>query len=341
MRLLAVNAMISSASLQRLDTWHKQPDSSISITLNTNRETLTEQVSSALTLRALVDPLTRASDLLSPGLLRPIRVQPGGLLVQQDYPEAAIDLLCIAGLEPGAAMSTVLTHEIIEQIQQTGIAHISLEAIIAYRQAHQVSFISEVLLPTAFATFRLHHYQEIATRQPYLALVLGDLQTAQPAPLLRLHSACLTGDIFGSQRCDCQAQLHAAMAAIAQEGCGLLLYLPQEGRGIGLSAKLQAYLLQEQGYDTLEANTRLGYPIDARDYSSAIEILHELGLSHVRLLTNNPEKIQALREGGLFVERVALETPPTENNLTYLQTKLQRMGHQLTNLQEHLQALHP
>ena len=351
-RMLAGSTIYAALASERYDAlrlpisagdWREKTVSPISVSLDFAHEALTMETLSTLTLRALVDPSTRADDLGSPGPVIPLRVQPGNLLVKRDYPEGIVDLLSIAGLEPGAAMSTVLTQEEIEQIQQANIAHISLEAIVSYRQAHQVSFISEVLLPTELATFRLRHYQEISSRQPYLALLLGDLQASEKAPLLRLHSACLTGDIFGSQRCDCQAQLHASLAAIAHEGSGVLLYLPQEGRGIGISAKLQAYVLQEQGYDTLEANTRLGYPVDARDYSVAVEILHELGLSNVRLLTNNPEKVHALERGNFTVERVALETTPTENNLVYLQTKFLRMGHQLDHLldQNGLHVLHP
>jgi 3,4-dihydroxy 2-butanone 4-phosphate synthase / GTP cyclohydrolase II len=326
-----------------ISDWHAKTASPISVSLDFAHEALTMATISSLTLRALIDPLTRADDLSSFGSVIPLRIQPGGVLVKQDYPEGVIDLLSIAGLEPGAAMSALLTPEEIERVRQTNIAHISLEAIVSYRQIHQVSFISEVVLPTPLATFRLRHYQEIASRQPYLALLLGELDASEKAPLLRLHSACLTGDIFGSQRCDCQAQLHASLATIAQEGRGLLLYLPQEGRGIGISAKLQAYVLQEQGYDTLDANTRLGYPVDARDYGTAIEILHELGLNKVRLLTNNPEKVQVLEKGHFTVERVALETMPNESNLVYLQTKFLRMGHQLKHVldQNPLHALHP
>jgi len=194
-----------------------------------------------------------------------------------------------------------------------------------------VSYITETHLPTAEATFRLRHYQEIETGLPYLALTLGDLRNEQlRPPLLRLHSACMTGDIFGSQRCDCQAQLHTALHAIASEKRGVLLYLPQEGRGIGLAAKLQAYVLQDQGYDTLEANEKLGYPVDARSYDSAVEILHDLGLRQVRLLTNNPRKLQAVAEGGIGVERVPLEILPTSTNAFYLRTKHQQMGHMLS-----------
>jgi 3,4-dihydroxy 2-butanone 4-phosphate synthase/GTP cyclohydrolase II len=188
-------------------------------------------------------------------------------------------------------------------------------------------------LPIEEKRFELLDYQEIHTGQQYLALMLGDLTNEQLGPpLLRLHSACTTGDIFGSQRCDCQAQMHAALRAIAQEERGMLLYLPQEGRNIGLVGKLQAYALQDQGLDTIEANEKLGYPVDARDYTTAIEILHELRLHHVRLLTNSPRKLQALTNGGIKVERVPLEITPNMNNELYLKTKQQRMGHLLSSL---------
>jgi 3,4-dihydroxy 2-butanone 4-phosphate synthase/GTP cyclohydrolase II len=196
-----------------------------------------------------------------------------------------------------------------------------------------LSFISETQLPMPEATFKLLHYREIEGGQDYLALALGNLTNQQEqAPLLRLHSACATGDIFGSQRCDCQAQMHAALHAIAAEGRGLLLYLPQEGRGIGLAGKLQAYGLQEQGYDTVEANELLGYPVDARTYTHALEILHNIGITSVRLMTNNPIKTQALREGGICVDPVPLETPPNTHNMHYLQTKQRRLGHMFQSL---------
>ena len=200
----------------------------------------------------------------------------------------------------------------------------------------RLNFMTETQLPTAEALFRLLHFQEIETGLPYLALLLGDLlDCQQQPPLLRLHSACTTGDIFGSQRCDCQAQMHEALHIIASEGRGLFVYLPQEGRGIGLTGKLQAYVLQEQGYDTVEANERLGYPIDARNYAGAIEILRAFGITHARLMTNNPDKMNALQSSGITIQRVPLEIAPTTNNLHYLRTKQQRMGHQLTSLMRH------
>jgi 3,4-dihydroxy 2-butanone 4-phosphate synthase/GTP cyclohydrolase II len=199
----------------------------------------------------------------------------------------------------------------------------------------RIRLLSETQLPTADALFSLRYYEEIETEQAYLALLLGNLQDCyHHPPLLRLHSACTTGDIFGSLRCDCQAQMHAALRAIAHEGRGIFLYLPQEGRGIGLAGKLQAYKLQEQGYDTVDANERLGYPVDARSYTSAVAILQEMQITHARIMTNNPEKIEALRESGIRAERIPLEIPPTANNISYLQTKRKRMGHLLTVLPE-------
>lgn len=284
------------------------------------------------TIHTLVDPRTQPEDIEQPGKIMIERALAGGTLKRTGYSEAAVDLMRIAGLEPGAVLcrvpqqkDTTREQDTFDEEEQPGI--ISVDAIARYRREHRLSFISQVQLPTHEALFQMHHYQEIDTGLPYLALVLGDMQSSQQAPLVRIHSACMTGDIFGSQRCDCQAQLHAALHTISTEGRGVLLYLPQEGRGIGLSAKLQAYVLQEQGYDTIEANERLGYAADARTFESAIEILLEMGLRNVRLMTNNPQKIQALEEGGITVERIALEIPSTENNAFYLQTKHERFGH--------------
>ena len=289
--------------------------------------------------RMLADPATRPDELESELPLSFLRPHPGGVLQRRGYAESVFDLLRCAAVEPSAVVGRVVTtgqtdgtqEMLLELAQRWQIGVLALDALLRYRREHQVSFVTETYLPTGLATFRLLHFQEIETRQPYLALVLGDGHASeQQPPLLRLHSACATGDIFGSQRCDCQAQLHSAMQAIANEGRGILLYMPQEGRGIGLAGKLQAYVLQEQGYDTLEANEHLGYPVDARDYSSALEVLRELGITHARLLTNNPDKLTALRQAGISVEGVPLQTPPTISNRRYLQTKQQRMGHLLT-----------
>ncbi|GAC1651818.1 MAG: bifunctional 3,4-dihydroxy-2-butanone-4-phosphate synthase/GTP cyclohydrolase II [Ktedonobacteraceae bacterium] len=302
----------------------------------------------ALTIRTLVDPTTRPEDLVCPGHIFPLRAHQGGTLERRGHTETAVDLMRIAGLEPGAAICEILDSHgeaargqaLLDLARQWGLGILSVETVASYRQEHTVSCISETQLPTSAATFRLLHYREIEAQRDYLALMLGDLQEQQETPpLLRLHSACMTGDIFGSQRCDCQTQLHTALQAIAAEGRGLLLYLPQEGRGIGLGAKLQAYRLQEQGCDTVEANERLGYPADARAYIYAVEILRDLGITSARLMTNSPTKMRALQEGGIDVERVPLEIPPTTHNLYYLQVKQQRLGHLLASLPTASQAI--
>ncbi len=294
-----------------------------------------------VTIRKLVDPTARAADFARPGHVFPLRAHPDGTLARRGHTEAAVDLMHLAGLEPGAVICETLNkrgeaargEELHALAHSWGIGILTVGSIARYRQEHAVSFVMETSLPTSEANFRLQHYRDTRTYQDYLALVLGDLTTNNDrSPLVRLHSACTTGDIFGSQRCDCQAQMHTALQYIAEEGRGILLYLPQEGRGIGLAGKLQSYVLQEQGYNTAEANEHLGYPIDARSYTSAIAILRKLGLSSIRLLTNSPRKIQALTESGITVERVPLEIEPTEHNSAYLHTKSQQMGHLLTLL---------
>lgn len=295
----------------------------------------------ATTIRALVGRATRPGDLAYPGHVFPLRARPGGTLERRGHTEAAVDLMRIAGLEPAAVICEILNEEgeaargekLLEMARRWNLGLLSVEAIAHYRRTRGVSRISETSLPTADATFKLLHYREIETGLDYLALVLGETR-GQSRLMLRLHSACMTGDLFGSQRCDCQAQMQAALRAIINEGQGILLYLPQEGRGIGLAGKLQAYRLQEQGYDTVEANEYLGYPADARTYESAVEILDDLGVTSVRLLTNNPAKVEALRARMRSVERVALETSPTGDNLRYLQAKRQRFGHMLNILTE-------
>lgn len=295
----------------------------------------------ATTIRALINQVTRPDDLAYPGHVFPLRARPGGTLERRGHTEAAVDLMRIAGLEPGAVICEILNEDgeaargekLLAMARRWNLGLLSVETIANYRCSHNLSLVSETSLPTAEATFRLLHYRESETGLDYLALLLGGVRN-QAHTLLRLHSACMTGDLFGSQRCDCQAQMHAALRAIVKEGHGMLLYLPQEGRGIGLSGKLQAYRLQEQGYDTVEANEHLGYPADARTYGNAVEILQDLGITSARLLTNNPAKVEALRVRGINVERVALEIAPTDTNQYYLQTKRQRFGHLLSALPE-------
>jgi 3,4-dihydroxy 2-butanone 4-phosphate synthase/GTP cyclohydrolase II len=331
---------------ERLDTLHLLPeqsdDAALSVRVKAVRRNGHASNYYARTIQTLMNPATRPADIEQPGDLHIVRPHPGGILKRRDSAEAALDLMRIAGLETGAVLcpTNIFTmdpdaFEALNHLAaQWQINILSVNALVRYRKEHQVSLVTETNLPTAEATFRLHHFQETETGEAYLALTLGDIHHKKSPPLLRLHSSCTTGDIFGSQRCDCQAQMHSALHQIAQEGRGIFLYLPQEGRGIGLAGKLQAYVLQEQGYDTLEANEHLGYPADARDYGCALEILRELGITAARLLTNNPDKIRAVREGGIKVESVPLQTIPTPDNLRYLQTKQQRFGHMLFAPQE-------
>jgi 3,4-dihydroxy 2-butanone 4-phosphate synthase / GTP cyclohydrolase II len=339
----------------------------------------------ALTIRRLVDPTAQAEDFAHPGHVFPLRAHPRGTLGRRGHTEAAVDLMHLAGLEPGAILCETLDSSgesarggiLLALARKWGIGILDVDTVARYREEHRVSFVTGTPLPTTDAPFRLLHYRDTTTWQDYLVLTLGDLQKwpdespleMRPANeavassyaqagrkevplnqlandafasskaqasckevLVRLHSACTTGDLFGSRRCDCQSQLHRALKAIAAEGCGVLLYLPQEGRGIGLAGKMQAYVLQEQGCDTVEANELLGYPADARTYTCAVEILRDLQVTSARLLTNNPGKIQALLGGGIAVERVPLEISPTEENTRYLQSKYQRLIPFLTSL---------
>jgi 3,4-dihydroxy 2-butanone 4-phosphate synthase/GTP cyclohydrolase II len=293
----------------------------------------------AQTIRTLVNPTTRPEDLGRPGHIFPLRARPGGTLERRGHTEASVDLMHFAGMTPGAVICEVLDNTgeaargqaLHELSKQWEIGIITVAAIANYRQEHRVTRVAQTQLPLPEAKFKAFAYQELDGQEQYMALTLGNIDDPQAeAPLVRLHSACATGDIFGSQRCDCQAQLHASLHAIAAAGRGILIYLPQEGRGIGLTAKLQAYALQDQGLDTVEANEKLGYPSDARNYTIAIEILKDLNITRARLLTNNPQKIQALADAGISVVRAPLEILPTADNMRYLQTKFERMGHMLT-----------
>lgn len=301
----------------------------------------------AATIQALINPLSRPSDLAYPGHVFPLRARYRGTLERRGHTEASVDLMRIAGLEPAAVICEILGEdgepargaELRAMARKWHLGMLTVETIAQFRSKHTVNRISEVSLPTPYATFNLLHYKDITTGHDYMILRLGSQQSGTPA-LVRLHSACATGDLFGSQRCDCQAQLHASLRLIAQEGNGLLLYLPQEGRGIGLAGKLQAYRLQEQGDNTLEANEHLGYPVDARTYDQASEILQDLGITSVRLLTNNPAKCQALSTHGIQVKRVALEITPNEHNKHYLHVKQDYFQRFIASLPEENIPLH-
>jgi 3,4-dihydroxy 2-butanone 4-phosphate synthase/GTP cyclohydrolase II len=295
------------------------------------------------TVLAAIDPATRPHDLIRPGHMFPLRAVKGGVLRRAGQTEAAVDLARMAGMYPAGVICEVMkddgTMARVPDLEQFCAAHgllmITIADLIKYRMRTErlVHRIAAPSLPTEHGLFHLCAYENEVDRQTHLALVMGDSFEPAEAVLVRVHSECMTGDVFGSLRCDCGPQLHAAMAAVAAEGKGVILYLRQEGRGIGLANKLRAYELQEAGQDTVEANESLGFKPDQRDYGVGAQILFDLGVRRMRLLTNNPRKFVALKGYGLeLVERVPLEIPATKVNSEYLKTKKEKLGHLLGNL---------
>ena len=293
----------------------------------------------AATVKVLADPKSKAQDLLRPGHIFPLRAKKGGVLKRAGQTEASIDLARIAGLTPAAVICEILNADgtmarvpdLLKVSELHDIPIVSVADIIRYRMRNErlVHRVAAPQLPTRFGDFHAVAYRSEATNEEHLALVKGDLATEEPV-LVRVHSACLTGDVFGSARCDCGAQLEKSLEMIGAEGRGVLLYLLQEGRGIGLFNKLRAYELQEQGLDTVTANEKLGFAPDVRDYGIGCQILRDLGVKRMRLMTNNPSKYVALDGFGLeIVERVPIEIPPTDGTREYLATKKAKMGHLL------------
>jgi 3,4-dihydroxy 2-butanone 4-phosphate synthase/GTP cyclohydrolase II len=295
------------------------------------------------TVRTLIDSATEAFEIVQPGHVFPLRYAEGGVLVRPGHTEAAVDLARLAGLEPAGVISEIVNddgtmkrgQQLREFADEHGLAMISIEQLIHHRRRHEthVERVAETRLPTAHGDFTAYGYRITVDDGEHLALVHGDVSGDEPV-LTRVHSECLTGDVFGSRRCDCGPQLDEALERIVEEGRGVLVYLRgHEGRGIGLVAKLQAYQLQDGGRDTVDANLELGLPADARHYGAATQILRDLGVTNVRLLTNNPGKVTNLEEYGVRVaERVPLTTRPNDHNLQYLLTKRDRMGHHLPDL---------
>jgi 3,4-dihydroxy 2-butanone 4-phosphate synthase/GTP cyclohydrolase II len=293
----------------------------------------------ASTIRTLVDPRAKPADLGRPGHVHPLRAAEGGVLRRAGHTEATVDLPRLAGLEPAGVLCEIMSEdgsmarlpELEKLAARFGLKIITIADLIKYRRRTErlVEQVAEVDLPTRYGTFRLHAYSSVVDPNPYIALAMGDIADGEPV-LVRIHSSCLTGDLLGSLRCDCGDQLHLALSRIAREGRGMVLYIQQEGRGIGLLNKLRAYALQDKGADTVEANQMLGLPADARDYGIGAQILVDLGIRKIRLMTNNPAKRAGLEGYDLeIVERVPLEIEPNESNARYLQTKREKMGHLL------------
>ena len=292
----------------------------------------------AQTVRTLLDPSTTESDLVSPGHLFPLETRLGGVLTRAGHTEASSDLARLAGLQPMGVICEILLPDgtmarlpdLRKFVAKHGLKICSVADLIAYRSRTErlIETLNECDMPTDLGHFRLRLYHSTVDGLDHVALIKGDLKGSAEPPLVRVHSECMTGDVFHSERCDCGRQLDAAMQMIEKEGRGVVLYMRQEGRGIGLVNKLHAYVLQENGYDTVEANEKLGFAPDLRDYGIGAQILADLGLRRVRLLTNNPRKVIGLQGYGLeIVERVPIVIPPSPFNRRYLETKKIRMGH--------------
>jgi 3,4-dihydroxy 2-butanone 4-phosphate synthase/GTP cyclohydrolase II len=297
----------------------------------------------AATIRSLIDPATRPADLARPGHIFPLRYSEGGVLKRAGHTEAAVDLARLAGMDPAGVLCEIVNDDgtmarvpdLIEFCKEHGLLMITIAQLIKYRRQNEklIRRIAEARIPTPSGDFTCYVYESLLDGEQHVAMVKGAVQ-GESDVLVRVHSECLTGDVFRSLRCDCGVQLDAAMDKIAEEGLGVVVYLRgHEGRGIGLGHKIRAYSLQEDGHDTVDANVELGLPVDSREYGIGAQILNDLGITTMRLMTNNPTKFGGLEGFGLEItERVGLESVPNPENIDYLRTKRERMGHLLEGL---------
>lgn len=337
------NKRLTELQIQRMTSFHK-PDAMHTAFMESvdARENVTTGISAydrAHTIKVLMNESSKPDDLVSPGHIFPLAAREGGVLRRAGHTEASVDLALLAGLPPAGVICEVIRDDgqmarlpdLLTFARHHKLKIASVAALIAYRRQREklIEYIQTVKLPTPVGVFNLKLYRSLVSGELHVALVMGEPEK-QKSALVRIHSECLTGDLFGSLRCDCGDQLHAAMLKVAEEKHGAILYMRQEGRGIGLEQKIQAYALQEAGLDTVEANRRLGFPADLRDYGCGAQILLDLGLQNIRLMTNNPRKVIGLEGYGINIaERIPIVFPANTFNRKYLNTKRKKLGHLL------------